>query len=327
MIDILTLIPGKRKLTGKGWYSFNAVCCHNRGHKADRRSRGGIKITSDTEWSYHCFNCNFKAHFHLGRKLSVNCKSLLKYLGYSPEDIQRVELESLRNRDLLDYIKPEVIRKKLEFPTKELPLGSIKLDINNDQHYDYLAFLINRGLDPSHYEYYITPNDTGRNSTRLIIPYYYKHQIVGYTSRYIEATKNSVLPKYVKDIPSGFLFGIDFQQPNWQNVLVVEGEFDAISIQACALLTNTISDEQSYQLNQLHRPVIVVPDQDKSGLKLVERAIDLGYKVSLPEWDTDVKDVNDAVKRYGVLATLQSIYQNATRNKIIIDHNRRRIEK
>jgi len=57
----------------------------------------------------------------------------------------------------------------------------------------------------------------------------------------------------------------------------------------------------------LHKDVIVVPDRDKSGSKLVERAIELGWGVSLPEWADDVKDIGDAVQKYGRIYTLHNI--------------------
>jgi hypothetical protein len=41
----------------------------------------------------------------------------------------------------------------------------------------------------------------------------------------------------------------------------------------------------------------------------------------------DIKDVNDAVVRYGKLATLLSILQNATMSKIKIEIQRKKIEK
>lgn len=327
MFDILLHIPGRRKITGKGWYSFNAVCCHHRGHKADRRSRGGIKMVTDSEWTYHCFNCNYSAHYKLGQKLSRKTKSLLQYLGLSAEDIGRIELDSLRNRDLLDIIKPEFVKRVLKFDNCSLPETSELLDINRDDHYPYLKFIIDRGLNPLSYPYIVTSRDVGRNSKRIIIPYFYRGNIVGYTSRYIDIQKDSIFPKYVKNIPSGFLFGLDFQKPEWQNVILCEGEFDAIAIQATATLTNSISDDQAYLLSRLHKPVIVVPDQDRSGLKIIERALSLGYRISLPPWHSDVKDINDAVKRYGVIATLKSIHESATRSKIIIDHAYRRISK
>ena len=323
MFNILSLLPAKKKLTGNGWYSFNAVCCHHKGHKADRRSRGGLKMVSNEDWTYHCFNCNFKAGFKLGKPLTVNTKNLLKWIGLTTEDIHRVELEGLRARELGDIFNPKVSIKKLTFVERPLPDTAVPLDINNDSHYTYLAFLINRGIDPTAYPYYVTPSETGRNSNRIIVPYYHKGMIVGSTSRFTDT-----LPKkYIKDAPGGYLFGLDFQQPQWQHVIVCEGEFDAISIRGCAVMTNIISNEHAQQLNSLNKPVIIVPDQDKSGMMIIDRALELGYKISIPEWDSDIKDINDAVLHYGVAATLLSIHQAATRSKIHIELARKRFEK
>jgi hypothetical protein len=53
----------------------------------------------------------------------------------------------------------------------------------------------------------------------------------------------------------------------------------------------------------------------------------MGFYVSIPIWDDGVKDVNDAVLKYGRLPTLLSILQNATNNKIKVELNRRKIVK
>ena len=50
-----------------------------------------------------------------------------------------------------------------------------------------------------------------------------------------------------------------------------------------------------------------MPDRDSAGSKLVEQAIELGWSVSLPLWDSDINDVGDAVSKYGRLYTLYSI--------------------
>jgi DNA primase len=64
-------------------------------------------------------------------------------------------------------------------------------------------------------------------------------------------------------------------------------------------------------LKKLNKDVIVVPDRDKAGSKLVEQAIDLGWGVSMPDWDQDVNDIGDAVDKYGRLFTLYSIANTA----------------
>jgi hypothetical protein len=80
MFDILTIIPGKRKTTAKGWVSFNSPCCHYRGHKPDKRMRGGL-IKDNYNFTYSCFNCHFKCRFELGKPLSANTKLFLKWCG------------------------------------------------------------------------------------------------------------------------------------------------------------------------------------------------------------------------------------------------------
>ena len=90
---------------------------------------------------------------------------------------------------------------------------------------------------------------------------------------------------------------------------------------------NDISTDQVMLLSQLNKQIVVVPDRDTTGLKICDKALELGYQVSLPDWDTDIKDVNDAVIRYGKLPTLLSIIQNKTNSKIKIEMQRRKIAK
>jgi len=62
---------------------------------------------------------------------------------------------------------------------------------------------------------------------------------------------------------------------------------------------------------QFRKHVIVVPDRDEAGQKLVWDSFEAGWSVSMPDWDQDVKDVNDAVCKYGRLHTLYTIIKNA----------------
>ena len=103
------------------------------------------------------------------------------------------------------------------------------------------------------------------------------------------------------------MFGTDLQQEHWTQAIVVEGIFDALSLNCLALLHNDINDKQATLLKSLRRDITVVPDQDQAGIKLIDRAVALGFAVSMPPWPDDVKDVNDAVKRYGRLGTLLSL--------------------
>lgn len=320
MFDILTLIPGKKKRTQSGWYSFNAVCCTHLGHRQDKRGRGGI-MSDGTNWSYHCFNCNFKCGFQLGKAISKNTRKLLSWCGIDDQQIQRWNLESLQKKDLIEYVKVKKEKFKTKFKEHKLPDGEL-IDSNNLKHKVYADYLASRKINYNDYPFLITPHEEGRMGNRIVIPYTFNNKIVGHTSRFLDDRT----PKYLNEQQPGYVFGYDFQKKDYEVCILVEGIFDALSINGCAFLHNTISEDQSLLLSNLNRPIIVVPDRDKTGLEICDRALELGYSVSIPPWEDDIKDVNDAVVRYGKLATLLSILQHATKSKVKIEMKRRKIE-
>ena len=321
MFDILTIIPGKKKLSSSGWTSFNAVCCNHFGHKSDTRQRGGIKFDGTNNWSYHCFNCGFKCNFILGKPISHKTRNLLKWCGIDETEIQRWSLESLQHKDLLDFTQPKK-KVKIKFKDHVLPDGEL-VDENNTLHKVFADYVKARGISTSDYPFLITPSEKGRMANRVIIPYTYKNKIVGHTSRFLD----NKIPKYLNEQQPGYVFNIDMQKPEWQVCIVTEGIFDALSIDGVAVMHDEISSDQAVLLSTLNKQIIVVPDRDKTGLKLCDRALELGYQVSLPNWEADIKDVNDAVVRYGKLPTLLSILQSATNSKIKIELQRKKIVK
>lgn len=322
MFDILSIIPGKKKNTSSGWTSFNAVCCNHFGHKSDKRSRGGIKFDGQSNWSYHCFNCGFKCNFVLGRSISFKARNLLKWCGIDELEIQRWSLESLQHKDLLDFTQPKKQKLKIKFKDHTLPEGQL-IDVNDPSHKVYVDYLQKRKIDISEYPFLITPHEVGRNANRIIIPYTFKNKIVGQTSRYLD----DKTPKYINEQQPGYVFNIDAQRDDWSVCILTEGIFDALSIDGIAVMHDDISAEQAQMIATLNRPVIVVPDRDKTGMKMIDRALELGYQVSLPNWEAGIKDVNDAVVRYGKLPTLLSILSSATTSKIKIELQRKKIGK
>jgi len=322
MFDILSIIPGKKKTTSSGWHSFNAICCGHLGHKPDRRMRGGIKFDGQTNWSMHCFNCGYKCNFVLGRSISYKTKQLLLWCGIDDTQIGKWSIESLQQKDLLEIVIQKKTKIKIKFKDHELPEGEM-LDGNNPLHKVYIDYVQSRGINYNEYPFLITPTAKGRYANRIIIPYTYKNKIVGHTSRFLD----NKIPKYINEQQPGYVFNIDIQKPEWQVCILTEGIFDALSIDGIAIMHDDISNEQAQLIASLNKQIIVVPDRDKAGLKICDRALELGYSVSLPNWESDIKDVNDAVVRYGKLPTLLSILQSATMSKIKIEIQRKKIEK
>lgn len=319
MIDILSLIPGKKKKTSNGWYSFNAVCCHNRGHRPDTRYRGGLMI-ADHEQTYHCFNCNFSCRFTLGKSITKKTRQLLTWLGLDEDQINKYSFQSLQHKDLIDYVKIKKKKLKVKFKETKLPDGEL-LSEDNPTHKRFVDYVHSRGLAVGDYPILITPNDAGRNSNRIIIPYTINNKIVGHISRYLD----NRIPKYIKEQQTGYVFGCDMQKPESEICVVVEGVLDALVIGGCALTHDDISPEQAELLRSLNKKIIVVPDIDKTGMNICDKALDLGFHVAIPNWEDGVKDTNDAVVKYGKLPTLLSILQSATNSKIKIQMRKQKL--
>ena len=284
--------------------------------------RGGIKFDGQTNWSMHCFNCGYKCNFVLGRSISYKTKQLLLWCGIDDTQIGKWSLESLQQKDLLEIVIQKKTKIKIKFKDHELPEGEM-LDGNNPLHKVYIDYVQSRGINYNEYPFLITPTAKGRYANRIIIPYTYKNKIVGHTSRFLD----NKIPKYINEQQPGYVFNIDIQKPEWQVCILTEGIFDALSIDGIAIMHDDISNEQAQLIASLNKQIIVVPDRDKTGLKICDRALELGYSVSLPNWEMDIKDVNDAVVRYGKLPTLLSILQSATMSKIKIEIQRKKIEK
>lgn len=325
MLDILGYLPAKRKSTPSGWISFNAVCCQHNGSTTDRRSRGGLKLT-EQGWSYHCFNCNYTASFILGRSLSFKARRLLGWLGVPDAEIDALNLESLRHRSIHGIIDDRQrmfnVLAGIEFEEQDLPSFS-ELLTEEDFRRDYLR----QRCVPDDYPVMIQdhPEKPWRHRPSVIIPFTHDDRIVGHTQRFLDDRK----PKYISNSQPGYVFGTDLQHPDWTHAIVVEGIFDALSISGLAVMHSTISDEQARLIRSLGKEITVVPDQDLPGMELVDRAVELGWAVSMPPWPDmlRVKDVNDSVMRYGRLATVLTIFENRETSKIKIEMRKKQLVK
>jgi hypothetical protein len=316
MIDVISFLPAKRKQTASGWISFNAPCCVHRGDTQDKRQRGGIKPGPDGSFSFHCFNCGYTASFVLGRTLTFKARRLLEWMNVPQEELERINLESIKHRSIEGLLgERQGILQQLQtivFEDRDLPANTQPL---NDTAKEYLQ---NRRIPLDYPFLYKTMPRPG-----VVIPFTYDNQVVGHTTRFLDDRT----PRYIQDIQPGYVFGTDLQKDTWQSVIVVEGVFDALSINGLAVLHAEINDAQARLIRSLGRDVVVVPDQDEAGMRLVDRAVELGWAVSMPEWPSDIKDVNDAVIRWGKLATLLTIFQARETSRIKIELRKKQLVK
>ena len=322
---LLALLPSKRKATPSGWSSFNAPCCIYTGNSKDTRQRGGILLTAKGGWTYHCFNCNFKAGWAPGHLLTKNTKSLFKWLGLSETEISKLGLIALKLKD-----DQPVSKKAITFTLEERPLPEATMPLIEWINTAYLPdiaedigkiveYILGRGMDLEWYNWMWTPAPGYKD--RVIIPFYQDGKVVGYTGRKITEGK----PKYLTDAQAGYVFNIDRQKNDREYIIVVEGQFDAIGIDGVAIMHNEPNETQCARINALGKQVIVVPDRDKAGLKLIQAAIKNNWAVSLPPWN-DVKDVADAVAKYGRIYTLFTILHYRETNEIKIQLLKKKLE-
>ena len=299
---VLTYLPPKRKTTPSGWTSFNAPCCHHNGTTVDTRSRGGL-ISNPDGVSYHCFNCGYKASWQQGRNLSHKMRKLLQWLNAPDDVINKLALTIMQENEGVQVTQQLV--EVPQFNTVPLPNDAIKVsDITDfDKHSSaIIEYMASRRLQVEDTDYYWSPSLGYRD--RLIIPFYYENRIVGWTARTVTSGKK---PKYLSEQQPGYVFNLDEQRPQKVFAIVCEGPIDALYIDGVALLGSEVKDQQALLINRLNKDVIVVPDRDSAGSKLVEQAIDLGWGVSMPPWEDDITDIGEAVQRYGRIFTLHSI--------------------
>ena len=314
-----TLLPPRAKSSPSGWTSFNAPCCQHRGHSPDTRKRAGIRFDGNGV-IYNCFNCKFTTGWQPGSAIGEKMKTLCRWLGASEDTIKELVFEAMRT-DGDDY-RPEQQETKLEFTDKELPEGAMPLLewVNSEYWKDIslevetvIAYVVSRGYDPFDGNFYWSP--ASGYESRVIIPFKWQGRVVGNTARKVTAGK----PKYLSDQHPHFVFNFDQQKENQKYIFVCEGPFDALAIGGVALLTNEIAEQQNRIINSLGAEVIVIPDQDRAGLVLFDRAAELGWAVAMPNWDPDVKDVADAVLRYGELFVIVDAIKTAQQGQIKIN--------
>lgn len=312
--DILACLPPRSKKSPSGWISFDAPCCHHRGHSQDRRKRGGVMADAGTV-SYHCFNCGYKCSWAPGRLFSEKMRSWLSWLGVADSDIQKMSIQALKS---LNQTTEDTTEAAVKFQARSLPEGSRLLsDIAEEDPASVLhvlEYLADRKFYLDDYPWYWSSNTMYRN--RLIIPIYHDGECMGSTAR---AVDNEIRPRYLSSHPPGLVFNLDRQIDQRKFVIVVEGIFDAIAIDGVAVMGGQISTAQQQQINSLQREIIVVPDRDQVGHEMLSALEDHSWSVSMPPWPPGIKDVADACQQLGRLATLTMIVKHRQTNALKIN--------
>lgn len=324
---------------------MNAPCCIHNGESADTRSRGGAMLTPDGGVAWHCFNCQFITGWAPGRHLSYKFRKLLQWLGADENSIKRLVIDAIRIKDTIAPDAAEKVKEEYVVKARPLPEEAVSFDecatfheLNDwqdaGQFCRAVEYIHRRRIPisgPNKYNFFITPEKQANLHKRVIVPFYWKGQLIGYTGRAIE---DGIKPKYFNSYEANVVFNMDRQKKDSKFVLVMEGPFDAMAVDGVSSLGDAISEVQADVIESLGKEIIVVPDFDVkevngrrvwTGERLVDIALEYGWAVSFPIWKDSVKDVSSAVEQYGKLFTLKSIIDATESSRLKIELLKRRI--
>lgn len=331
------VLPHKRKANAtSGWISFNAPCCSHNGENVDTRGRGGLVMNPDGGTSYHCFNCGFKASYIPGRHLTYKFRKLLSWLGADEGTIKRLVIDAIRIREL---VAPETLveveeAEPINFKARSLPESAqsfhalntfYQLNDNADVPTDWhnsVIYSAQRGIDLNKYDLMWTPETQYNLHKRVIIPFTWRNEIIGYSAR---AFDELVKPKYHSSYEPNYVFNTDRQLKDAKFVIVAEGPFDAMAVDGVAVLSNECSETQADIIDSLGREVIVVPDTDPAGARLIDQAVEYGWTVSFPVWQETHKDIASAVEQYGKLFVVKTILEAKETSRLKIELRKRKL--
>ncbi len=306
---LLDNLPIKTNRTPSGWNTMDCPMC------TDKRKRGGL-ISTGAKISYNCFNCGFTTGWEPNPTLGKKYKDLAIKLGADTQDIHKVTIELMKySEELETESTSDYVYNLQKFNTEQIPETAMAVDDLPDEH-AVKKYAKQRGLLGLYPLLYF---DEKLYKQRLVVPFTYNNDVVGWTGRHISPPDKQT-PKYLHKMQPGYVFNIDrFADSKREIIIVTEGVFDAILVDGIAIQGNSVGPEQAHLIEKLGKRIIVCPDRDEAGIELMLQAAELGWEVSFPPWHVECKDAADAVQRYGRLATVSSIIKHATNNKLKIE--------
>jgi 5S rRNA maturation endonuclease (ribonuclease M5) len=326
-------LPGVVKRV-QGGININCPMCVARGEpRPDTKYRCGIRFFPGGSLAINCFNCRLATRWSPGLPLNRNVRDFLIHLGINELDVKKLNFTAWKmmqnaetkfvaeNPVFIPAFNEVELPKNAKTISEWAQAGETSLDF-----LEVAQYAISRGDDVwCASEFYWTPDTEHIMNRRVILPFYWKDKLVGYSGRLIdEELVKKGKPKYYSEVPAHYLFNNSMIDKPRKFIILVEGVFDALAIEGVATQGAKLSEQQAFWLKQSGRQIIVLPDRDKAGQKLIDLALEHDWMVSLPEWDAGIKDANDAVKTYGRLYTVRSIIDAATDNKLKINLARKR---
>jgi len=317
----------------KGW---NKVYCEVCGDGSRTKGPRGGWLFNGEMCFYHCFNCGIDGNFDPNRE--------------HPFSKDMIKIFDAFNIPSKEYYAIAYAKKVLEGGTKaKKPINAVNnVAVLEIPDYFYLLqdaseenIIANkakeelkyRNIDINSYPFFLSNGMSKKGPreeaiakslmNRLIIPIFNQNEeLIYYQARALDKDSKK---KYINpDTPrSNIVYGMDQIYSNANTPLyITEGFFDAFHLKGVALLENNITSQQIALLNKSRRKKIFVPDKNSDSSKIVDACIKLGWAVSVPDIGNSCKDIDDAIRKYGKLYTLQqvasNVYDNAEDAKVIM---------
>ncbi|MGZ5485211.1 MAG: hypothetical protein ACXWFB_04775 [Nitrososphaeraceae archaeon] len=294
----------------KGWRAIACKVCNDHTRKGKRAAF----IFVGNNCSYNCFNCGISANYDPSSNdnLSDNFIKVLKAFNIPDFEWGKLSLELLSN-EKVDNNKTV----SLSEPPKIQPLPffyPLTDDINDDWCQFSIEYLTSRKVNwKDHHFYCVKKTDHPDNKRwygRLIIPIFKDGNMIFYQGRDLTDLHTA---KYLSaSTPrDNVLYGFDQLKLRTDDPLyIMEGWFDAKSINGVAIFGNKLTKQQIMWLNTSSRPKVVIPDRFGDGHILAEQAIKLNWKVSTLDLNDTCKDVSESISTRGLLYTIKTIVDN-----------------
>lgn len=250
-----------------------------------------IKVVGDAAGLHHCYSCGFGGGPHalvravLGLDPRGAYEWLLDFTGGAAPG--RVYSASFTRK-----VAPGRFAQALGFPAESLPLwGEVR-----DAVRPAVEYLVGRGVTPAEIErarMLAVPPDAPKYAGRVVVPVWVRGELVDFVAR-LYLDKPATVPKALsgrRDLGARkelALWGYDDLDPTVPVVYVVEGVWGALAARRLGLpnVVAACGSAWSPERTELLAPwdeICLVPDGDRAGSKLVDRAASLrfGHEVTV----------------------------------------------
>jgi hypothetical protein len=284
------------------------------------------------DWiNIHCPFCTGSKNFHLGINIYQPMVShCWRCGGHSTASvlsrILNISVEKAKNL-IQEYAGPTgTIRKKAEEP--RVSIFPIKFPQPYFEHLNEAGkkYLEGRGFDPEKLEKRWKLKQTGPISfldkiqygNRIIIPIYWRRQLVSFQTRDITEKSNKrylACPMKREVIQhKHIVYGKEKEWSKYPALIMVEGVVDVWKLGTCAVATfgTSFTMEQVLALSRIHNKFFIVydnePQAQQQARKLAVKLKALGKKVFIETVDTDPGDMKLYDARHFVKTLLKEVF-------------------